>query len=216
LDAERIHRAKAEKQRLYDWAEENDLIIESALKTDKGGFEHAVIWQRLRAVVTPFKGHAAGKLELLQQVLDEPTRRILPAILRMNPDALVHRNGFERPVLHLSFQAFGEICWQRLIVETILLHLLRDLHSLFLLFLGQRQDDAEVGIIISHIFGLTTAAILRNPIDLDCTDNGQKTDQIYKKMTMPAKAKMPRPIIREFSMCRLSLTGRESNGNPAR
>ena len=51
LDAERIHRAKDERQRLYDWAEENDLIIESALKTDKGGFEHAVSFKPEKLLV---------------------------------------------------------------------------------------------------------------------------------------------------------------------
>ena len=51
LDAERIQRAKAEKQRLYDWAEENDLIFESALKTDKGGFEHVVSFKPEKLLV---------------------------------------------------------------------------------------------------------------------------------------------------------------------
>ena len=51
LDPERIQRAQAEKKRLYDWAEENDLIIEAALKTDKGGFEHAVSFKPEKLLV---------------------------------------------------------------------------------------------------------------------------------------------------------------------
>ena len=50
-DEERDARARAEKNLLYDWAEENDRLIESGLKTDKGGGEHAVLFKPEKLLV---------------------------------------------------------------------------------------------------------------------------------------------------------------------
>lgn len=50
-DQERFQRARTERQRLYDWAEEKEVLIESYLKTDKGGGEHAVSFKPEKLLV---------------------------------------------------------------------------------------------------------------------------------------------------------------------
>jgi hypothetical protein len=50
-DEERNARAHAERKHLYDWAEDNDRLIEADLETDKGGGEHAVLFRPEKLLV---------------------------------------------------------------------------------------------------------------------------------------------------------------------
>ncbi len=103
----------------------------------------------------PLEGHAAGEIELLQEVLKERADCINAAVAGVQPQRRfsvgVVLVGLEAPVLDDAGELFREVLG-RLIALLDATGLLSELKGIGLCLLtGQREDEAEVGVVIGHV-----------------------------------------------------------------
>ena len=110
------------------------------------------IYALLCAVMRPLEFHASERIELLQQVLNERANGIDSAVLRMQTDAVGFRLGVEGPVFHLLANALRDVFWQWIILPRVAHDLCELKRVLLCSFIRQRNDEAEVGEVISHVF----------------------------------------------------------------
>ena len=113
----------------------------------------------------PLEFHAVVWSELLEQVLDERADGIYSAVLRMQADAVGFRLGVEGPVFHLLANALRDVFWQWIILPCVAHDLCELKRVLLCSFIRQRNDEAEVGEIISHVF-----LVMRLPLNDDGPD----------------------------------------------